>query len=588
MSLLLISGSAEAGKSTMADYLKRNYLNYVEYALGDKLKSLTFEILKLFNVPIDNLSDLHDVKTKMRYRQYLQQIGTECCRKVFGDNFWCEMIDKEITRDLNKGKNVIISDVRFINEQKYFIEQYTGSAVIHRIMIKRTDGIGSNLTSDQKKHSSESQISQLKCDYVIYNDMTNKYFDEIDDIMKVIHKVEDKECKPKCKVESDYYNDEESDHINSDVGVKLIKSAVDVFDDESVSVDSESENVDDVKVNDIKPVNAHVNVEPTCTKPQCKPQCKHQHIPQPSSQSSPLSPLPSFTPTTLSSSPCTNTSTVSSYTLGKIGEHDVLRIINSVRPKFETSLVSSTGHLADIHSLDHKNHIKYIFEIKYKQYITREDVAKFEKDVESIQSAEHAPTRVIGIFISLNSDTIPVIGKLSISKSKIYLTKEYFSESTLEILFRLIETYYKLLSTTNENSSTAQKPTYVKYEIPPNVLELLIKLRAEYSSLTREMELYTSMKNNTEHNLTAIQELIGKLVLKEQFITFINNEFSDILPVLNDTLIVSEEEKMSDYIKSHSKSTIKKKDLLTLFPTMKTKIGSMKLNDLIDEYKNKD
>lgn len=587
MSLLLISGSAEAGKSTMADYLKQNYLNYVEYALGDKLKSLTFEILKLFNVPIDNLSDLHDVKTKMKYRQYLQQIGTECCRKVFGDNFWCEMIDKEITRDLNKGKNVIISDVRFINEQKYFIEQYTGSAVIHKIMIKRTDDKGSNLTLDQKKHSSESQISQLKCDYVIYNDMTNKYFDEIDDIMKVIHKVEDKECKPKCKVESDYYNDEESDHINSDVSVKLIKDAVVVFDDENVSADSESESIEvdvkvkdvkvndvkvnDVKVKDIKQVNAHVNVEPTCTKPQCKP--------QPSSQT-----IPSTV-----SSPCTNTSTFSSYTLGKIGERDVLRIINSVRPKFETSLVSSTGHLADIHSLDHKNHIKYIFEIKYKQYITREDVAKFEKDVESIQSAEHAPTRVIGIFISLNSDTIPAIGKLSISKSKIYLTKEYFSESTLEILFRLIEAYYKLLSsTTNDNSSTTQKPTYIKYEIPPNVLELLIKLRAEYSSLTREMELYTSMKNNTEHNLTAIQELIGKLVLKEQFITFINNEFSDILPVLNDTLIVSEEEKMSDYIKSHSKSTIKKKDLLTLFPTMKTKIGSMKLNDLIDEYKNKD
>ena len=88
MTLLLLSGNAEAGKSTMAKYLLNKYDNYIEYALSDKLKQLTFELLKLFDVSINSIDDLYNVETKKNYRKYLQLIGTECCRKVFGDDFW--------------------------------------------------------------------------------------------------------------------------------------------------------------------------------------------------------------------------------------------------------------------------------------------------------------------------------------------------------------------------------------------------------------------------------------------------------------------------------------------------------------------
>lgn len=537
MTLILLTGNAEAGKSTLANYLIENYDNYVEYALGDKLKSLTFELLKLFGVSITSIEDLYNVELKKKYRKYLQQIGTECCRKVFGDDFWCEMLNKDINESINEGKNIIISDVRFLNEQNYFEKHYQNEVNMYSIMIKRLDN--NDLTMEQKNHISESQINKIKCDYVIENDMTNKFFNDIDNVIKKISKNKDKNKLTSIKN-------------------KLSDSNISVCDLDNPP----SYNKFNSQIND--------NAE-------SKSHSKMNETPKTNSSYNESIIYNEFVDSTSKEQKLTPTR-YSSYELGRIGEYDVLKIIEKLRPAFDTKLVSSTGHLADIHSIDYNNNIKYIFEIKHKLTITKDDVNKFERDIENIQNLEHSPNKVIGIFISLNSDIIPSIGNLSMSRDKIYLTKKYFSENTLDLIFRLIETYFSALNNINETKN-------VKYEIPSNVIELLVKLRSEYALLTREMEIYTNMKHNTEQNLNSIQELIGKLILKEQFIKFINNEFSDILPELNDSLISNEENKMIEYIQSHAKKSIKKKELLSLFPTMRTKIASMKLDDLIAEYK---
>ena len=503
MHLILLSGNAESGKSTLAKHLVEEYDSYVEFALGDKLKELTFELLKIFNIPIESVEELYDTESKKKYRNYLQKIGTECCRKVFGDDFWCKMLDKYIEDCITEDLNVIISDIRYKNEQDYFINNYKNKLNVYSIKVNRTDGKNNALTSEQQKHSSEIQINELSFDYVINNDMTDNYFEEISEVMWKI-----------------YTHEQESNEQNA-------------INENAINENAINENA--------------INAQRLISK-------------------STFQPMPQF----------------SSYELGKIGEMDVLKIIQEIRPEFETSLVSSTGHCADIHSLDYNNNIKYVFEIKHKLTITKDDVNKFESDIINVQKMEQSSRNIIGVFISLNSETIPSIGKISISKDKIYLTKNYFSKSSLDIIFKMIETYFDVLNETNVHKSEAKR---LKYEIPHNVLELLVKLRSEYAMLNKEMEIYLNMKSNTEKNLNSIQELIGKLVLKEQFIKFINSEFSDILPILNDDLTISEEEKMKEYIKTHKKNTIKKKELLSLFPTMQTKIASMKLSDLIDEYK---
>lgn len=512
MSIILVTGKSGSGKSTLSKYIVDNYDSYIEVALADKLKQLTFKLLQLFNVKIDSIDDLYNIETKNKYRKYLQNIGTECCRDVFGDDFWCDMLKLDLS------KNIIISDIRYVNEMNYFMNKYSDHDIISIKVVKK------NSSTNFNNHSSELDTDQLQTDFTIENDFTDSFFKKIDDtlndylIRKLVNSFEKQSLTQSLTQDLTQESTQESTQ-------GLVKEPIrDLTQD--FSKDEARDLTQDLGEND-----------------KDNETYKLQY---------------------------------SSYSLGRIGENDVWEIIERIRPEYETTIVSSTGHLADIHSIDYNNNIKYIIEIKLKQQITKEDVNKFDRDLEN---AKHSETslKIIGLFISLNSDKIPSIGSMKIFSDKIYLTRNYFSENSLDLIFRLIETYSLLIE--------GHEKTNVHYEISSNVLELVAKLRAEYVNLTKEMEMYLNMKNNTEQNLLCIQELIGRLVLKEQFIKFINTEFSDILPTINDDLISKQENDMRAYIQSTSKKSIKKKDLLNRFPALSTKIGSMKINDLINEYK---
>ena len=532
MSIILVTGKSGSGKSTLSKYIVDNYDSYIEVALADKLKQLTFKLLQLFNVKIDSIDDLYNVNTKNKYRKYLQNIGTECCRDVFGDDFWCDMLKLDLS------KNIIISDIRYANEMNYFMNKYSDHDIISIKVVKK------NSSTTFNNHSSELDTDQLQTDFTIENDFTDSFFKKIDDtlndylIRKLVNSFEKRE--PARSLTQSLAKD----LTQSPMQEPMQGLAKDLTQESTQGLvkDTVRDN-DEALTQDFSKDEARDLTQDLGENDKDNETYKLQY---------------------------------SSYSLGRIGENDVLKIIERIRPEYETTIVSSTGHLADIHSIDYNNNIKYIIEIKLKQQITKEDVNKFDRDLEN---AKHSETslKIIGLFISLNSDKIPSIGSMKIFSDKIYLTRNYFSENSLDLIFRLIETYSLLIE--------GHEKTNVHYEISSNVLELVAKLRAEYVNLTKEMEMYLSMKNNTEQNLLCIQELIGRLVLKEQFIKFINTEFSDILPTINDDLISKQENDMRAYIQSTSKKSIKKKDLLNRFPALSTKIGSMKINDLINEYK---
>ena len=537
MSIILVTGKSGSGKSTLSKYIVDNYDSYIEVALADKLKQLTFKLLQLFNVKIDSIDDLYNVNTKNKYRKYLQNIGTECCRDVFGDDFWCDMLKLDLS------KNIIISDIRYVNEMNYFMNKYSDHDIISIKVVKK------NSSTTFNNHSSELDIDQLQTDFTIENDFSDSFFKKIDDtlndylIRKLVNSFE-KQSLTQSLTQDLAKDDDEG----------LVKNNDDKDLTQSLTQSLTREQVQDLTQDPVK--------EPIRDLTQDFSKDEARDLTQDLGENDKDNE--------------TYKLQYSSYSLGRIGENDVWEIIERIRPEYETTIVSSTGHLADIHSIDYNNNIKYIIEIKLKQQITKEDVNKFDRDLEN---AKHSETslKIIGLFISLNSDKIPSIGSMKIFSDKIYLTRNYFSENSLDLIFRLIETYSLLIE--------GHEKTNVHYEISSNVLELVAKLRAEYVNLTKEMEMYLNMKNNTEQNLLCIQELIGRLVLKEQFIKFINTEFSDILPTINDDLISKQENDMRAYIQSTSKKSIKKKDLLNRFPALSTKIGSMKINDLINEYK---
>ena len=544
MSIILVTGKSGSGKSTLSKYIVDNYDSYIEVALADKLKQLTFKLLQLFNVKIDSIDDLYNVNTKNKYRKYLQNIGTECCRDVFGDDFWCDMLKLDLS------KNIIISDIRYANEMNYFMNKYSDHDIISIKVVKKKSSTNFN------NHSSELDIDQLQTDFTIENDFTDSFFKKIDDTLNdyLIR-----------KLVNSFEKQEPARSLTQGLAKGLTQSSTQESTQESMqglakdlTQESTQESMQDI-VKDIVKDNDEALTQ-DFSKDEARDLTQdlgeNEQVHDKDNETYKLQ--------------------YSSYSLGRIGENDVLKIIERIRPEYETTIVSSSGHLADIHSIDYNNNIKYIIEIKLKQQITKEDVNKFDRDLEN---AKHSETslKIIGLFISLNSDKIPSIGSMKIFSDKIYLTRNYFSENSLHLIFRLIETYSLLIE--------GHEKTNVHYEISSNVLELVAKLRAEYVNLTKEMEMYLNMKNNTEQNLLCIQELIGRLVLKEQFIKFINTEFSDILPTINDDLISKQENDMRAYIQSTSKKSIKKKDLLNRFPALSTKIGSMKINDLINEYK---
>lgn len=627
MTLLLVSGNAGSGKSTLSTYIidKYGYCGFgnsssiIEFALADKLKQLTFEILKLFGIQIDSIQDLYTPGKKEQYRKYLQGIGTECCRKVFGDNFWCEMTYLDIMNKIKDENCIIISDIRYINEQEYFMKTFEKKCQIIRIKVVRTDKEDMKMNENEMNHSSEMEIDDLEFDYVIENNGTNDFFTNIDDFMKTtidsdefedydeeVENVknenddliifepkdsmnkqkkneEDKQTMNDVKqnIQNEKPNEEDKQKKNEDKlnENRILKEHIEIICDElirinynfscpfselSETIKDELWNYNDIPYTSSGTINAVIREvinsrnlnefsnQQTSSIPSNQQQISNQQ--QTSSAPSNQSHLTSIMSSIVSSS-----NQVSSYQLGRIGEDTILHMIEKVRPAYDTKLVSSTGHIGDIHSIDYNTNIKYMFEIKLKQSITKEDVSKFEKDVENIQNSDMT-YKVIGIFISIISDKIPSIGNISISRNKIYLTKNYVSENMLELIFNMIETYHTILeSTGNEIKS-------VKYEIPENVLILLSRLRAEYATLNQEKEIYMKMKSNTENNLVSIQELLGKLLLKEQFVKFINEQFSDILPVIEPDLVMTEIDRLREYVRNNKNWRLG--DVKKLFPTL--------------------
>lgn len=127
--IVIMTGHAGAGKDTVADYLVSNY-NFIKLSLATKLKE---GVAHIFGWDYEMLLGYTQESRLWREQpdQYwssvcgrpitpriaLQQVGTECFRKVFGEDFWVGCLAKEIVQ--NKSANYVISDARFMSEINY-------------------------------------------------------------------------------------------------------------------------------------------------------------------------------------------------------------------------------------------------------------------------------------------------------------------------------------------------------------------------------------------------------------------------------------------------------------------------------------
>lgn len=125
-----MSGLAGSGKDTTANIIMKNYDNWVKTSFAKSMKDAvaamyglpremlegdTKESREWREQPVDFWEDKFEIKG-LTPRKILQNFGTELVRNHLNQNFWVYRTEYELKKLTSKGKNVIITDVRFPNE----------------------------------------------------------------------------------------------------------------------------------------------------------------------------------------------------------------------------------------------------------------------------------------------------------------------------------------------------------------------------------------------------------------------------------------------------------------------------------------
>lgn len=258
--------------------------------------------------------------------------------------------------------------------------------------------------------------------------------------------------------------------------------------------------------------------------------------------------------------------------LGDIGESIIFNHLQSLFPKLELRLVSATSHVADIHLIDENTNTCFVFEVKNKTALTRDDLSKFDSDLENIRTRQlYTNMSIVGVFVSLRAP-IPRYGDCFISNDVCYLSQNFLSD---ECLYMVIDMYRNIV---RKLKPKTEKKT-IAYQIPENVYTLIARLRSEYSSLNTSREYYMKQIEINRQSSGMMQELLCKTDIQLQFIDFINREFSDVIDVVN--VQSDDETRLREYLQTNKR--VLKKDLISMFPSM-TILRNMKLDEIKSRF----
>lgn len=118
-----LSGYAQVGKDTVANYLVSNY-GFTKVSFADPIREALYKldpkvrVDELAGVSLANAVDSMGWENLKRYssdtRELLQRLGTEVGREMFGKDFW---VNQGLLR-AKEHENVVFADTRFENEAR--------------------------------------------------------------------------------------------------------------------------------------------------------------------------------------------------------------------------------------------------------------------------------------------------------------------------------------------------------------------------------------------------------------------------------------------------------------------------------------
>ena len=181
--LIGLTGYARSGKDSAYSYLEP--MGYKRFAFADALRQMargTNAYISMEGAPlcvrrhftthlglprkfvryaeiIDTIG-YEAAKLIPDFRAYLQSMGTEGVRSVFGEDAWVDALD-HVLENQQFGAKACITDVRFPNEADYVHSQ---GGTVWRIIRVNEDGSHYDAGVD-RSHGSERHIANLPADY---------------------------------------------------------------------------------------------------------------------------------------------------------------------------------------------------------------------------------------------------------------------------------------------------------------------------------------------------------------------------------------------------------------------------------------
>lgn len=155
--IFLISGKAQHGKDTTAEFMKSSF-----EAGGEKVLIVHYaDLLKFITKAYLGWDGNKDEKG----RKLLQYVGTDVIRKQEPD-LWVDFAIKMLGYFGDNYDYIIIPDTRFPNEVKKVKSFFANTSLVRVIR----PGYTGNLTPEQLKHPSETALDDADYDIEIYND----------------------------------------------------------------------------------------------------------------------------------------------------------------------------------------------------------------------------------------------------------------------------------------------------------------------------------------------------------------------------------------------------------------------------------
>jgi len=184
MKIIAFTGAKGSGKNTAAEYLRdkleRKNALIIEVSFADILKNIIHDSFGIKNSQADLIKRM-DIKpfNGLTLREVYQQLG-EAIKTYIGENIW---VNLTLTRTQDFIENlkpdyVLVTDLRYTNEEaalRKFAEDYGYELFIIKMVNK-------NLPKNNDVHVSETQIDNIKEDFLIEAFNTEEIKNKLEEI----------------------------------------------------------------------------------------------------------------------------------------------------------------------------------------------------------------------------------------------------------------------------------------------------------------------------------------------------------------------------------------------------------------------